>query len=1068
MAIDPVSLAIEAGLFAAQMALTMTQKIKGPRLDDLSVSLADFGTPIPRIWGTRRINPQIIWAEKLREKKKTSKTKGGKYTDYKYYGTWAVLLCDHEIDTVTRIWFDKRLVYQTTGVGPISIVAALLGGNSSQIKLQSGANMRIYTGTETQTQDPRIESWCEDRYGANSCPAYRGSAYIVFQDIPLETVGNRIPQLTVEVVNDKSTQHLYETKTTTQTTDSTFAFSGVWGAYQRVSGGKLEWWDTPTRTVLGTSPDPAFWTGLVSEVGLSKSGTAYCVGTYLTGPNAGTWLCVTPPLGTGVLTAITSPASTFVGRTRVLENADGGLTAFTNYSDALGYIAGATHINHGQCARDFCVDADGRFWVLFHPDGSSNQFTLLNLSNSNSYTFTGLVTRSDVGAAEICHVADYNQFFVQSDGKFYIIDDATMTVTSSGAFSTSVDLPATNPSSTSAWDVSTSTFKEYSLKDGSLIRSLNRTDWLTVSTVEACYDPVNNAVWSRRSGALNQNVDIFYIDRVSPNGVTLQTIVDDVAGWVGLSGQDTSALTQTVYGYSITQGAAKDMLAPLFDIHDVDARPHDFTVQFKVRGSAPSGSYATADFVREGDATRYSVSIQQDTDLPRRVTINFADNDKDQQTNTVIAQRPLDAMDSNREETLDLTTYADTADSAQQKADRYFRRLWNSRERTKLSLTPQCLALEPGDVTTISLDGASRNVRLDKLTISPMQLDCEFVRDETSFAAVNTATTGPEMEGRDDEEIFVPGPAKGFVIDAPFIEDGDNRANPILYYAAGPYAGSFAGAVVGEYDGLDYDTLVGAVDSSNEATWGLATTALATANSNLWDRGNTVNINLRSGTLTSVTDAAINADATLNLAALGADGRWEYIQFSTAALQTDGSYTLSGLKRGRRGTELNTANHAVGDSFILLDHRAEMERGAGDIGDALSFKIESPLRDINTSQAIDLTYDGACLMPYAPCSLKGGRNLSTNDWSFTWVRRTRLGGTWNGAAIPLSEDSESYELVIMNGASEKRVIAVSTGAATYTSAQQVTDWGSNQSSLTIKLYQKSATVGRGFALSATV
>jgi hypothetical protein len=50
-------LVVTAGLMIAQVALGMTKKIKGPRLEDLSVTLADYGTPIPRLWGKRRINP---------------------------------------------------------------------------------------------------------------------------------------------------------------------------------------------------------------------------------------------------------------------------------------------------------------------------------------------------------------------------------------------------------------------------------------------------------------------------------------------------------------------------------------------------------------------------------------------------------------------------------------------------------------------------------------------------------------------------------------------------------------------------------------------------------------------------------------------------------------------------------------------------------------------------------------------------------------------------------------------------------------------------------------------------
>jgi hypothetical protein len=405
----------------------------------------------------------------------------------------------------------------------------------------------------------------------------------------------------------------------------------------------------------------------------------------------------------------------------------------------------------------------------------------------------------------------------------------------------------------------------------------------------------------------------------------------------------------------------------------------------------------------------------------------------------------------------------DTPDSAQQKADRFFRRAWNSRERTNAATTYQKIALEPGDVTTIELDGASRNVRVDKAIIGLNQISCEFIRDETSFAAVNTATTGPEMEGRDDEEIYIPGPVKGIIIDGPLATDVDNEANPIIYYLSGPYAGGFSGAVVAEGDGIDFDEVVGAIDSSQEAAWGFATDVLATANPNLWDRGNSVNITAPSRPLTSVAEADIDADPTLNLAAFGADGRWEYLNFTTATLESDGSYTLSGLKRGRRGTEANVGNHAVHDVFVLLDSRVSDERGVSDIGDTLSFKVQAPLRDIDSAPTISLGYDAVCLKPYAPCRL---RAVKDTDATISWVRRTRLGGAWvGGSTIPLSEDSEAYEVDIYSGVTFKRTLSSSSQSVTYSAANMATD--GTTAGFTAKVYQISATVDRGSVREAT-
>ncbi|MEL7487725.1 MAG: glycoside hydrolase/phage tail family protein, partial [Pseudomonadota bacterium] len=53
--------------------------------------------------------------------------------------------------------------------------------------------MRVYRGTEDQTPDPAMEAI------EGAAPAYRGLAYVVFEDMPLADFGNRIPQLAFEI-----------------------------------------------------------------------------------------------------------------------------------------------------------------------------------------------------------------------------------------------------------------------------------------------------------------------------------------------------------------------------------------------------------------------------------------------------------------------------------------------------------------------------------------------------------------------------------------------------------------------------------------------------------------------------------------------------------------------------------------------------------------------------------------------------------------------------------------------------------------------------------------------------
>ena len=86
--------------------------------------------------------------------------------------------------------------------------------------------------------------------------------------------------------------------------------------------------------------------------------------------------------------------------------------------------------------------------------------------------------------------------------------------------------------------------------------------------------------------------------------------------------------------------------------------------------------------------------------------------------------------------------------------------------------------------------------------------------------------------------------------------------------------------------------------------------------------------------------------------------------------------------------------------------------------------------------------------------------------------------------MPVGEADEDFEIDILDapGSPETDVVrtitsTISAGGsgidianvqATYSDAEQITDFGSIQSSVSINIYQLSAVVGRGFAGSATL
>ena len=79
--------------------------IVGPRLTDLSVQTASYGSAIPRVYGTCAVYGTVVWIEnnQLRETKSTTKSGGkgggggGKTTTYSYSATLAIVLCQGPI-----------------------------------------------------------------------------------------------------------------------------------------------------------------------------------------------------------------------------------------------------------------------------------------------------------------------------------------------------------------------------------------------------------------------------------------------------------------------------------------------------------------------------------------------------------------------------------------------------------------------------------------------------------------------------------------------------------------------------------------------------------------------------------------------------------------------------------------------------------------------------------------------------------------------------------------------------------------------------------------------------------
>lgn len=167
MALAAAGTAIDQGLMAA---LTPPRQ-SGPRIAELRLTGAAEGAPVPCVFGRARVAGQVIWAARFSEHRREGGSKAGRTRSYGYSLSFALAVGEGPIDGIGRVWADGKVL------------------------AMDGVTMRVHRGTEDQLPDPLIAAV----EGADQAPAFRGTAYVVFEDLALDAFGGRPPQLSFEV-----------------------------------------------------------------------------------------------------------------------------------------------------------------------------------------------------------------------------------------------------------------------------------------------------------------------------------------------------------------------------------------------------------------------------------------------------------------------------------------------------------------------------------------------------------------------------------------------------------------------------------------------------------------------------------------------------------------------------------------------------------------------------------------------------------------------------------------------------------------------------------------------------
>ena len=1056
---------------------------------DLRIIGAEYGQPIPWLRGRAAIAGQMWWnTDRISITTQTTQSAGGKgggqeqtVTTTTYDMDCIIGLTDCEIVGVGRIWRDGKLVW--SGVSGAN--GATLSESLAPEAPAHWTRLTVYTGTETQVPDATYEA----AVGSANAIGYRGRSYVFIEGLHLGESG-AVPMLVFEVYQlaTRSTEDQWVAQDTPRgsplnTTEfyamayseelNTAIFCGVTGTF-----GRCMYTDNGIDyTRVNSADDTKSWT---------------CAGYY---PPLDMFVCArqgtggTPVVQTSVDSGRTWQIGTGTQPVEATYLRDG--FCYDSYRQQMVlmeniYVARSTTPSTGwtnttltgvgSVEMNACCYHTERDRIIAVGDyGVGYNTCVTSDDGGGTWTSRGLIASLAEGFVCICYAEELD---VVLAGSQQGASSHVARSTDGGVTWTALLLGADVASIAYAPDIgfmlTTTLGSSYISTDGGLTFTtqygMGGTGFLTQKVMWCSGYSKYVAVATNN---IDQSVKTFAPWSVlNPYSPTVQTVQSDICLRAGLSASqfDVSALSSItrkvdsfVWG-DVT--GARNATETLMSMFFYEATCTD-KIYFYPRGRA---SVATIPFADLGASLTDDVKEQfelrklSDLEMPAQIALTFINISDDYQQGTEYSDRVVSTT-ANSVESITINAGMIPAD-AKEVVDVLLADRVASNLASTIQLLGERALLMPTDVVTIvDSDSTSYRMRITKLTDDFPLMEAEVILDDTAALESQRITS---TDYGSTVDIVLPINTQLALLDIPILRDTDDYAG--FYVAAKGDGDMFPGAAV--YDSADDVNFTRKATLYDQSVIGVTTTALTPwRGGRVVDWLSSVTVSVGNGTLSSTTRAIILQSKTVNAMLIGS----EIVQFITATLVSEGVYTLTGFLRGCRGTTHAMTGHGASEVVVLLNEIGvrRIISDNSELGTSRHYKGITLGRSTESDVSETFTNTAICFKPFAPVDLRAVRDTS-GDITLTWRRRTRLSTRFVGSLgpyAPLGEATEAYEIDIYAAGSPtsfKRTITTTAETATYTSAQQVADFGTNQSTITAKVYQLSSNVGRGYPLEATV
>lgn len=997
------------------------------RIDDIKVSLSKYGDGIPETHGNNIPSATCVWSTYIIELPETqSAGKGGgvENTNYRQFiqSMWCLGKTPAPGSTVSirKVWIDGKLNYDAS--------SGLSLGQALATKENPWADIALLPGFDDQLPVPMIETY----EGVGNVPAFRGRICVFI--FGLECPGGRVPQLQFEICINPGSQIVDRTITTfVQSYLATIACID----------------DPSAMTMLyGPGWDNEYAEFEVQVRRISPDGDQFVESTFIAQSNE------VPARGH-------SDEPCFVNRD--LSDTDefhyytaAGLARIYTFPVALVSSESAVFAKLGTRFlvgwRSF-VEEGPFLWDEFlgAPRNMGLDIYVADVALTDLHVYlmhTGKVWKyliDDLSlVGEVCDVPNYDLqesvMHVVSDDEIYVLDRvANKVVQVQGA-----DLIERFNS-----------YTNYSNRFGAVFHVYGN----------ALIEPDGPASFGGFVEKVNTS-----LPGLLPVATPIADIMESQNLRAGLTAEqfDLSTIDDEVWGVTFkTPASARTNISPLMTYAAIGVVEEDGLLRYFHRAdkaSIDTVPYEELGFAEDGSepGDPFPLVRANAQEFPRSVSITYNDYNFDYQQSTVKAMRQ--AVDSVLDETqvLDLAMDGGTAASI---AQRILYERWLSQNTRSFKVSRKYAYWSAGDVHTfLKQDGTSYGAfMLSKLTDTGAAIEGECFPADGDLPLF--LVPGPGNYQAQQIQALAP-PTRLVIADSAILRDQDSNAG-VYAVMAGMFTG-WRGAEL--FAGDEEASLESRGTVSGEAAIGYAETALSDYSLGNVDESNLLTVNVGTATLSSITRDVL-LTGTTNAALVGVHGRWEVIKFQRADDLGDGRYILSGLLRGLQGTEWAAGLHQSGDTFLLMGTSGTLRPNfdAGSIGQTKAYKAVSLGRSYNSAPVQTQENTGEGLKPLSPTTLR--KSFSTNDIVLTWGRRTRLSQQWWLGNVPLGEESERYVIEIYSSSAFttlKRTLTSTTPTVTYTSAEQVADFGSNQTTVHVRVYQVSGTVGVGHELEESI